>query len=105
VCALALVPIALSSGETMLPATTTGWLTLVGLALVCQTAGQSLIAYAMAHLPASFSAVSLLLQPVLAALYAWALLGETVGALQLAGGMVILLGICVARRGSAGASP
>jgi drug/metabolite transporter (DMT)-like permease len=104
VCALALAPIALLSGETMLPSTSTGWHTLFALALVCQSAGQSLIAYAMAHLPASFSAVSLLLQPVLAALYAWAWLAEPVSALQLVGGVVILVGIYVARRGSAGAS-
>jgi drug/metabolite transporter (DMT)-like permease len=100
VTALVLLPLALASGETMLPATPAGWATLFGLALVCQSAGQSLIAYAMAHLPASFSAVSLLLQPAMATLYAWALLGERAGAAQLAGGAVILFGIWLARRGS-----
>jgi drug/metabolite transporter (DMT)-like permease len=100
VCAIALAPLALASGETMLPATGAGWLTLFGLALVCQTAGQSLIAYAMAHLPASFSSVSLLLQPAMATLYAWAILGERAGLAQLAGGAVILFGIWLARRGS-----
>jgi drug/metabolite transporter (DMT)-like permease len=100
VCAVALAPLALASGEIMLPATGAGWFTLFGLALVCQTAGQSLIAYAMAHLPASFSSVSLLLQPAMATLYAWALLGERAGLAQLAGGAVILLGIWLARKGS-----
>jgi drug/metabolite transporter (DMT)-like permease len=100
VCAVALLPLALVSGETMWPATTAGWLTLFGLALVCQTAGQSLIAYAMAHLPASFSSVSLLLQPAMATLYAWAILGERAGLAQLAGGAVILAGIWLARKGS-----
>ena len=37
-----------------------GWVKLVGLALISQAAGQSLIAYAMAHLPATFSSVGLL---------------------------------------------
>lgn len=100
VCAAALAPLAVASGETMLPATAAGWLTLFGLALVCQTAGQSLIAYAMAHLPASFSSVSLLLQPAMATLYAWAILGERAGLAQLAGGAVILFGIWLARKGS-----
>jgi drug/metabolite transporter (DMT)-like permease len=100
ICAIALLPLALASGETMLPATAGGWLTLLGLALVCQTAGQSLIAYAMAHLPASFSSVSLLLQPAMATLYAWAILGERAGLAQLAGGAVILAGIWLARKGS-----
>lgn len=100
VCAAALLPLAALAGETLLPATGTGWLTLFGLALVCQTAGQSLIAYAMAHLPASFSAVSLLLQPAMATLYAWAILGEGAGLAQLAGGAVVLAGIWLARKGS-----
>jgi drug/metabolite transporter (DMT)-like permease len=100
VCAAVLLPLAIASGEIMLPATGAGWLTLFGLALVCQTAGQSLIAYAMAHLPASFSAVSLLLQPAMATLYAWAILGEGAGLAQLAGGAVILFGIWLARKGS-----
>jgi drug/metabolite transporter (DMT)-like permease len=100
VTAAILLPLALASGETMFPATTAGWATLFGLALVCQTVGQSLIAYAMAHLPASFSAVSLLLQPAMATLYAWAILGERAGAIQFAGGAVILAGIWLARKGS-----
>jgi len=44
--------------------------------------------YGFAHLPAAFSSVSLLLQPVLAAIYAWALLGEAVGPMQTLGGLV-----------------
>jgi drug/metabolite transporter (DMT)-like permease len=100
VTAAVLLPVALATGETLLPASAAGWLVLIGLALVCQVGGQSLIAYAMAHLPASFSAVSLLIQPVMATLYAWALLGEGVGAAQLVGGAIVLAGIYVARRGS-----
>jgi drug/metabolite transporter (DMT)-like permease len=100
VCALVLLPVAVAFGDAMLPRTATGWLVVLGLALVCQTVGQSLIAYAMAHLPASFSSVSLLVQPVLAAAYAWLLLGERVGIGQTVGGVVVLAGILLARRGS-----
>ena len=100
VAALALLPYALATADVFLPQSASGWLVLVGLALVPQIAGQSLIAYGFAHLPASFSSVSLLLQPVLATLYAWALLGETVGPVQLLGGAVVLAGIYLARRGS-----
>lgn len=84
------------SGERMVPATAHGWLLLVLLALICHVAGQCLIAYGLGHLPASFSAVSLLWQPVVAALLAWAVLGEPLGLLQVAGGLVILMGIGVA---------
>lgn len=100
VTAAVLLPIAVATGQTLLPASATGWLVLAGLAVVCQVGGQSLIAYAMAHLPASFSAVGLLIQPVMATLYAWALLGEPIGLAQLAGGIIVLAGIYVARRGS-----
>jgi drug/metabolite transporter (DMT)-like permease len=90
---VALLPVALASGEQLVPVTAVGWLNLFGLALVSQAAGQSLIAYAMAHLPATFSSMGLLLQPVTAALLAWVLLGETLGAIEIAGGIVVLIGI------------
>ena len=95
VTAVALLPVALASGEQILPHTAAGWATLAGLALISQVAGQSLIAYAMAHLPATFSSVGLLAQPVIAAALAWGLLGETLGWIEIAGALVVLAGIRV----------
>jgi drug/metabolite transporter (DMT)-like permease len=92
--------VALLSPQPMLPQGTQGWMVLVGLALVTQVLGQGLIAYAFAHLPASLSSVSLLIQPVMAALFAWALFGEAIGAAQFVGGAVVLAGIWLAKRGS-----
>ena len=100
ITALILFPIALSSGEPLLPPTTASWLKLLGLALISHAAGQGLIAYALAQLPAAFSSVGLLLQPVMAALFAWVILSEPLSALQIAGGVVVLAGIYLARRGS-----
>jgi drug/metabolite transporter (DMT)-like permease len=100
ITALVLLPVALASGEAFFPASTLGWLKLFGLAWISHCAGQGLIAFALAHLPAAFSSVSLLFQPVMAALFAWMLLGEPLVALQVAGGCVVLLGIYLARRGS-----
>jgi drug/metabolite transporter (DMT)-like permease len=100
ITALFLFPAALASGEQLLPASAFGWWTLLGLALISHAAGQGLIAYALAHLPAAFSSVSLLLQPVMAALFAWLLLSEGLAPLQIAGGVVVLFGIYLARRGS-----
>jgi drug/metabolite transporter (DMT)-like permease len=102
ITALALLPVALASGETLLPAGEAGWLTLLGLAWISHSGGQGLIAYALAHLPAAFSAVGLLFQPVMAALFAWVLLAEPLAALQMLGGVVVLAGIYLAHRGSAG---
>jgi len=100
IAALALLPYSLTMAEVFLPQSTDGWLVLIGLALIAHIAGQSLIAYGFAHLPAAFSSVSLLLQPVLATIYAWVLLGEAVGPGQMLGGLVVLAGIFLAKRGS-----
>ena len=100
VAALVLAPYALLTAEHFLPQSATGWLILIAMALVVHVVGQSLIAYGFAHLPASFSSVSLLMQPVLAALYAWSLLNEPMDLNQIAGGLIVLLGIYLAKRGS-----
>lgn len=100
ITAVILLPMALLSGEALLPAQWSGWAVLAGLALFSHAGGQSMIAYALAHLPASFSSVSLLLQPAGAAILAWILLGEPLGVLQAIGAAVILAGILLARRGS-----
>jgi drug/metabolite transporter (DMT)-like permease len=101
--AVILLPVTLASGEVVLPGGASGWLILLGLAWVSHAAGQGLIAYALAHLPAAFSSVGLLFQPVMAAAFAWVLLGEPLVALQIAGGAVVLVAIYLARRGSKGA--
>jgi len=100
ITAVILLPVALASGEALLPGNAAGWLKLLGLAWISHAAGQGLIASALAHLPAGFTSVGLLLQPVMAACFAWMLLGEPLAALQIAGGAVVLAGIYLARRSS-----
>jgi len=99
-CCAALFIVAVASGESLVAATARGWAILIALALVSQVGGQSLIAWALAHLPAAFSSVSLLVNPVAAALFAWVILGEAVGPWQAAGGGAVLAGIVLARRGT-----
>lgn len=98
--AAVLLPVALLMGEEMIAVTLYGWTILIGLALLSHAAGQGAIAYALAHLPPGFSSVALLLEPVAAALLAWAILAEAVSTWQATGGAVILWGIMLARRGS-----
>ena len=98
VTSLALFPIALFSDEAIMPTTGGGWAVLFGLALISQVSGQSLIAYALAHLPAAFSSVGLLLQPVMATIFAWLILGEVLESWQALGGMLVLVGILRARQ-------
>ena len=100
VSALVMLPVALASGEDLLPVTLAGWGFLIALAAGPQVFGQGLIAWALAHLPVAFTSVSLLVQPVTAALVAWALFGEHIGLQQGIGAVIVLGGIMLARRGS-----
>jgi drug/metabolite transporter (DMT)-like permease len=90
-----LLPLALA--QKFLPDNLHGWLLLAGCALSAQVIGQSLIAYALAHLPATFGSVGLYLQVIAAAIYARLLLDERLTPLQLAGGLVVLVAIALAR--------
>tara|TARA_R110002126_G_scaffold16961_26_gene67060 strand:- start:958 stop:1878 length:921 start_codon:yes stop_codon:yes gene_type:complete len=101
VSALAMLPVAIASGDDLLPVTLAGWGFLIALAAGPQVFGQGLIAWALAHLPVAFASVSLLVQPVTAALVAWALFGENIGVQQAIGAVIVLGGIMLARKGSA----
>jgi len=97
---LSLLPFALLSPAPFFPATLPGWLPLLGLALVAQVGGQTVIAFASAHLPASLSSVSLLIQPLTATVAAWLIFAEVIGPLQIGGGALLIAGIYLSRRGS-----
>jgi drug/metabolite transporter (DMT)-like permease len=103
--ALALLPLALSLGDTMLPATSGGWAVLIALALLSQVCGQGLIAWALGHLTASFSALGLLTQTAAAAALAWVLFGESFTVLQSIGIILVAAGLVVARTGDEAAPP
>ncbi|API53310.1 EamA family transporter [Rhizobium leguminosarum] len=95
--AVCIFPIAVFFEGQMLPATVFGWSILFGLAFVSHAGGQVAITYALAYLPPAFSSLTLLLQPVVAAILAWVLLNEAIGMLQALGAAVVLGGIMVAR--------
>jgi drug/metabolite transporter (DMT)-like permease len=81
----------------LLPRSFAGAAALLALALVSQVGGQGLLAVALGTLPATFSALVIFLEAIAAALFGWLVLGEAVGPLQAAGGMLILFGIWIAR--------
>ena len=99
--ALGLLPIVPLSGNAFTVPSPQDWLFLLLLAWFSHALGQGLIAYALAHLPATFSSVGLLTQPLLAALLAWPLFGEGIDQWQGIGGLIILVGIYAAHRGRA----
>ena len=100
IAAICLLPATLVAGEEIIAVTWFGWATLIGIAWVSHVGGQGLIAFSLAYLPASFSSVALLVQPVSAAGLAWLVLGEAMGTLQALGAAVVILGIVLARRAS-----
>jgi drug/metabolite transporter (DMT)-like permease len=54
------------------------------------------VVWLLRHLPAHLASVSLLAQPVAAAVLAWLLLDEPLGATEIAAGAVVLAGIALA---------
>lgn len=98
VAAALILAAALVLGEQVWPSTTSGWAVVLGLALVSQCAGQGLIAWGLAHVSASFGALVLLLQPLVAVLVAWVLFAESLEVIQVLGAGVVLAGIHLARR-------
>ncbi len=75
------------------PGSLAEWWPLVLLALGPQVVGQGSIAHALAFLPAAYGAVTLLFQPLAAALIAVWLFDEHLGPLEVAGMFAILGGI------------
>jgi drug/metabolite transporter (DMT)-like permease len=104
VTAPAMLAVALAMGEPIMPASTTGWIACIGLA-VAHVAGQGSIAWALGRLPASIASVVVLAQPVVAAIVAFFLFREVLTPLQMAGGVLTLIGVVVAQRAPVAAVP
>lgn len=96
---LTILPLALIFEMQYFPLTLFGWVVVCALAWMTQAAGQSLITFAIAWLPVAFSSLTLLIQPVVAAILAWILLSEPLSIWQICGGLIVIAGIMQARRG------
>ena len=98
-----LLPLALT--QKFVPDSLRGWAAVAGCAVAAQVLGQGLIAYALAHLRPTFSALGLLLQTLGAAVSAWWVLGERLGPIQIFGAFVMIGGIALARSAGRPAAP
>jgi drug/metabolite transporter (DMT)-like permease len=74
------------------------WWALLGLGLVSQLGGYLALTYALGHLPATITAISLLTQGPLTAAMAAVLLGEPLTLPQIVGGALVLFGVALAHR-------
>ncbi|MDE0459199.1 MAG: DMT family transporter [Chromatiales bacterium] len=93
-----LLAAALASGQSIAPPTVNDWMLMIGLGVLAHACGQGLIVWGLAHLPAAFASVSLLVAPVSAAVLAWLLLAEPLGPVQVAGMALVLAGVQLAWR-------
>ena len=97
ITAACLFVIALAFEPRILPHSAQGFGALVALAVISQVGGQGLVAVALGTLPATFSSLVIFLEAIAAATFGWLLLGEALGLAQALGGVLILIGIWVAR--------
>jgi drug/metabolite transporter (DMT)-like permease len=98
---------ALALREDLTPETAGGWAALAGLG-VMHVVGQGGVAWALGRLPASVTAVTILVQPVVAALLGWVLFAEALTPVQALGGALVLGAVVLAQRSAqkkAGAEP
>ncbi|MGC8666649.1 MAG: DMT family transporter [Chthonomonadales bacterium] len=81
------------------------WLSALGMAVVPQIIGHTVINWSVRRLPAPQVAATILTEPVFAAALAWAFLGERVRLHQGIGGVILLAGVALAMRGAPPAIP
>jgi drug/metabolite transporter (DMT)-like permease len=98
--AVCILPVALVFEPAFVPTMVAGWAVVLALGWIVHAGGQGLVAFSMAWLPATFSSLTLLIQPVVAAVLAAMFLGEPLTVLQAAGGSIVIAGIVLARRGA-----
>jgi drug/metabolite transporter (DMT)-like permease len=89
----------LATGQALGGYSFNAYMALLGLGLISQLVGWLAINYALGHMPASVVSVTLLSQPILTALFAVPLLGESLETHQIAGGLIALGGIFLVNRG------
>ncbi|MCD8140035.1 MAG: DMT family transporter [Planctomycetaceae bacterium] len=88
------------TGVGFFPTSVRGVAALLGLALVSQVAGQGLMTVSLGRLPTVFSSLVIFIEAIAAAMLGWVFLGERLSLAQAVGGILILIGIAVARPGS-----
>lgn len=97
ITATVLLLVALIAGQSLWPQTMVGILALLALGFISHTGGQGLLAVALGSLSATFSSLVIFIEAVAAAIFAWIIVNESLSLFQLAGGVLILAGIWIAR--------
>jgi drug/metabolite transporter (DMT)-like permease len=97
VSAIVLALAAMARGEVLAPHSPLGWTIVALLGVVSHALGQGLTSIAIGRVSVGLVALVILVQPPFSALLAWRVLGETMTALQIMGGAIILTAVFMAR--------
>jgi len=92
IASILLLPIVMLTEERLFPYSINGWLSVICLALICQTIGLGLYSYCLNKLSSGFVSLCDLIVPVFSALEAWAIFSENIKGATLLSFAVILLG-------------
>jgi drug/metabolite transporter (DMT)-like permease len=93
VSGLVILAVALATGQDLGSPTGWEWAVIAGIAIFPGTLGHVLMNWSLAHVSAFAASMLMLAIPLVAAVAAVAFLGETIGALQVAGGVMVLVAI------------
>lgn len=97
ITAVILAAVALAFERVYLPQTLGGALSLLALANVSHVGGQGLLTFALGTLSAAFSSLVIFMEAVFAAFFAWLMFHESLSSMQFGGGLLILVGVFIAR--------
>ena len=95
--ALMVLPLVYLTDNQLLPISAQGWLTIIALAVVCQTFGQGLLVHSLKHFSSSFVGIFALLKPIITALLAWVIFAEGISITSGIALVLILVGIYLAK--------
>ena len=104
VAAVILFPIAWFHPDPFWPGSLKVWGSLLGIGVLVHACGQGLIAYGLGGVQASLAAVTLLVQPVVTAIWGVVILGQPLVPWQIAGAVIVVIGLFLAIQGRVGRS-
>ncbi|MCF2146128.1 DMT family transporter [Desmonostoc muscorum LEGE 12446] len=91
------LPIVIITEDRVFPSSFSGWLAVICLAILCQVVGQGLVTYNLKKFSAGFVSLFLLLEPIIAAILAWAIFSEELSLINWLAFLVICAGIYLAK--------
>ena len=94
-----ITPFVWIKGDSIFPSTTTGWLAILGLGLICEVIARSLITYSFKHFSSTFLTIFFLIEPFPVAFFAWIFVGEFLSPFNVMGFVLIAVGIYLAKTG------